>query len=159
MGATWFTTPFIFMFLLLVRKSPLNTEMQCLKEALHPVVFYPLKVLISYFISALCVYIVIPVFNIGMGLCDIFCPECLWWNPKTTAVYDAMPAFKIPEQLGEAIPQFTIAVVFFSNNADWLSPWEMTQGYVTMILSCGGILMGMYNGITAILKINAELES
>ena len=49
--------------------------------------------------------------------------------------HNLMPALKLFEQLGEAVPQFIIAVIFYSNNFDILDTWERAMGVTTMILS------------------------
>ena len=59
---------------------------------------------------------------------------------------------KLPEQLGEAIPQFVIAVVFYSKNYHWLSQWELIKGGATMTLSCGSILVGVVCGFKVALN-------
>ena len=58
-----------------------------------------------------------------------------------------LPALKLPEQFGEAVPQLAIAVTFYYKNAHWLSQWEMFKGILTMTLSVGSILYGMVNGV------------
>ena len=57
-----------------------------------------------------------------------------------------MPASKLFEQIGEAVPQFTIAVTFYALNWHWLSPWDRGMGAGTMVLSAGSILMGVVKG-------------
>ena len=48
--------------------------------------------------------------------------------------------------MDEAIPQFVIAVTFYSKNAHWLDSDEMLFGILTMTLSAGSILIGIGNG-------------
>ena len=57
-----------------------------------------------------------------------------------------MPAFKLLEQFGEAIPQFVIAVTFYANNAHWLPKSDFHFGIFTMVMSAGSIVMGVGSG-------------
>ena len=156
--ATWFTTPFLFMLFqsrLLGGKASFG--LKGLKQACHPVVFYPIKKLVDYVVSVLWVYAAVPLLDICMGVNSLFCHETYkTGGHKGQKVYSEIhafvPAMKLPEQLGEALPQFVIALVFFSKNAHWLSPWEMTLGCVTMTLSCGSIVLGVVNGIKAMIE-------
>ena len=131
------------------------------------IIVYPIYAIVAYVISFVVVYVAIPFADICLGCMDIFthgkyegdtqCYECDEDNDQTS---DFIPAkfhnfvkiMKFPEQLGEAIPQLIIAVIFFSKNAHWLSSWEMFEGGFTMALSCGSIIFGVYTGIKRVLK-------
>ena len=64
------------------------------------------------------------------------------------------PILKLFEQFGEAVPQFVIAVTFYSKNYHWLEPNELIFGILTMTLSLGSILIGAGNGIMMELENN-----
>ena len=57
-----------------------------------------------------------------------------------------MPAFKLFEQVGEAVPQLSIAATFYALNWHWLSEWDQVMGIVTMTLSTGSVIMGLVKG-------------
>ena len=48
------------------------------------------------------------------------------------------------------LPQFVIAVLFYSDNSHCLGFNEMLLGGVTMTLSCGSIMFGVVNGIMTV---------
>ena len=174
--ATWFLTPLVFIPLTaslgesdlkLVSFDVGNTQLHhwngiprliCLRESCHPILFYPIMVLVVYFRSAFVVYVVVPLYDIGMGFRNLFCHDTYkndfyGFAPYSDAKRHALwPAMKLAEQFGEAVPQFGIALVFFSKNAHWLSPWEMFLGGVSMTLSCGSILFGVIIGIKTLLE-------
>ena len=102
--------------------------------------------------SALMVYIVVPLYDIYLGLNNLFCHEHYIRDSTQDIAHEQAPAMKLPEQLGEAIPQFAIAVVFFSKNYHWLSTWEIIKGATTMTLSCGSILFGVVSGFRVALN-------
>ena len=158
--ATWFITPLVFMLFSLwvdmslwFRRCPFPEPFSISigKETCHPIIYYPFMVLASYIISALWVYIGVPLYDIYLGFNNLFCHEHYKHYSTQDRVHEDAPALKLPEQLGEAIPQFVIAVVFFTKNSHWLSPWEMILGGVTMTLSCGSILFGVAGGVKAVM--------
>ena len=136
----------------------LERKQEGLKQPCHPIVFYPIKVLFEYVESVVWVYVGVPLLDICMGFKSLFCHKSYKADNRdantlfVSEFHAFVPAMKLPEQLGEALPQFAIAVVFFSKNAHWLSPWEMTLGCVTMTLSCGSIMLGVVNGIKALIE-------
>ena len=107
---------------------------------------YPFKIIRGYFISVLRLYLNVPVMDIYWGFSNLFCHE-QYQGTFDEAVHFTWPAFKLFEQFGEAVPQFVIAVTFFANNAHWLDQDDLLLGYVTMTLSAGSILIGVWNGI------------
>ena len=159
--ATWFMTPVVFMIFSrfyqydgtnwLNPKSSKAFQLQyVLREKCHPIIYYLIKALVYYFIFVIRVYIFVPVYDIYLGFENLFCHKR--YKDSGTDIHAQAPALKIPEQLGEAIPQFAIAVVFFSKNAHWLRPWELILGGVTMTLSCGSILFGVVCGVRVLLQ-------
>ena len=85
-----------------------------------------------------------------------------------------MPGLKLFEQFGEAIPQVTIAIIFYSTHYEWLNSndvifdldslrnWSLfnhttyetyvlpslTKTLLSIVLSVGSILIGVFKGIT-----------
>jgi len=98
------------------------------------------KLFANYFASIFWVYIYVPFFNLKYGIMNLFS------NGSPDLRYEQRHAYNLPEQFGEAIPMFAIAVVFFMKDAYMLSPWEFIQQCVTMISSFGSILIGIVNG-------------
>ena len=116
--------------------------------------------------AAIVTYIVIPSMSIILGLCELF--RC-----KDINRLQAMPGLKLFEQFGEAIPQVTIATIFFVSNYEWLNSndvvfdldslrsWSLinhttyeshalpsiTKTLLSIVLSIGSILIGVFKGI------------
>ena len=120
---------------------------ECIKRPTHCLLipfFYIGKLLLAYAISSLCVYLLFPFMDISLGFKNLFCHAS--FKEDDAYDYSDMPAQKLFEQIGEAVPQFTIAVTFYSLNWHWLSPWDRGMGVGTMTLSAGSILMGVVKG-------------
>ena len=60
-----------------------------------------------------------------------------------------VPGFKLFENFGEAVPQFVIAIVFYSQNYTQLPQLAQAFFWVSMLLSFGSILFGLANGIAS----------
>ena len=71
------------------------------------------------------------------------------WN---ATLHDKIPAWKLFEQFGEALPQFLIAVTFYSKNAHWLEADDIAFGALTMVLSAGSMVIGLVQGIMVVKK-------
>ena len=108
--------------------------------------FYIAKSIVAYASAVSLVYLFIPGLDIYFGFKNLFCHANLKSNASDRARYAVWPAYKLFEQIGEAVPQFTIAVTFYSLNWHWLSPWDRGMGVGTMTLSAGSILMGVAKG-------------
>ena len=166
--ATWFMTPLVFMLFSSwfemqfwftkfmdvngVRRDTMKTCHSC-----HPIIRYPVRAIAAYLLSVLMVYIVVPLYDIYLGFRNVFCHKS-YKDGSGNEIHSEAPAMKVPEQLGEAIPQFLVAVVFYAKNYHWLSPWEIIKGGVTMFLSCGSILFGVVCGLKVTLNHNHEVE-
>ena len=105
------------------------------------------KFLLVYALSALIVYLFIPFVDIYLGFKNLFCHASFKESSTDADDYAKWSAWKLFEQIGEAVPQFTIAVTFYALNWHWLSPWDKGMGVGTMTLSGGSILMGMVRGV------------
>ena len=116
--------------------------------------------------AAFVIYIVIPATDIILGLSELF----LCRDHKRSK---AMPGLKLFEQFGEAIPQATIAIIFYANHYKWLNSndvlfdqdllrnWSLvnrttyevyelpslTKTLFSIMLSVGSILIGVIKGI------------
>jgi len=113
-----------------------NSKNNCLLKAIK----ITGKFFAHYVASIFWVYIYVPFFNLKYGIKNLFSPGS--WDPRL----EQKPAYNLPEQFGEAIPMFAIALWFFIKEAYMLSPWEFIQQCVTMIFSFGSILIGIVNG-------------
>ena len=132
-------------------------ELKSLRKTCHPIIYYPIKILYNYGIAICFVYILIPFSDIGFGFWNLCCHDSYknketHNNDRFSDWHSTYPAWKLFEQFGEAIPQFIIAVIFYSNNSDWLSFYEMLLGGFTMTLSCGSIVFGIVNGVISVPK-------
>ena len=102
--------------------------------------FFPVRLIAGYAFAIFVVYIVVPAWDIYQGVRLLFCNKEKW---------DEIPAAKLTEQLGEAVPQLTIAVTFYCKNWHWLPPADCTFGVLTMTMSAGSILIGLVTGCMA----------
>ena len=120
----------------------------CFERPTHPLLlpfFYIAKLLLAYPISAVSVYLLIPLGDIYFGFKNLCC-HATFKEDDDDDIYAGMPALKLYEQFGEAVPQLTIAVTFYALNWHWLSHWDRGMGLGTMTLSAGSILMGVAKG-------------
>lgn len=110
----------------------------------------PVKLVVGYLMSCAVVYIVIPLWDINSGFQNLFWHEKYKQREEDEEIksvkHKDAAQLKLPEQIGEAVPQFIIAAMFYSKNSSWLSTREMWQGGLTMALSVGSIILGMTNG-------------
>ena len=81
-----------------------------------------------------------------LSLQNLFCHARFKDNETYMINHLAMPAFKLFEQIGEAVPQLCIAATFYALNWHWLSEWDQVMGIVTMTLSTGSVIMGLVKG-------------
>ena len=100
-----------------------------------------------YFVSVIQIYVIVPVSDIFWGIKNLFCHQSYKENKIDAVIHASWPGLKLYEQLGEAVPQFVIAVIFYYKNYDWLGSSELIFGIVTMTLSLGSIIIGIGNGI------------
>ena len=106
---------------------------------------YLIAIPFGYALGILGIYIAIPLLDVSYNFVELLHPgRTKYYNFKDP---DIMPCLKLFEQFGEAIPQFLIAVTFYSNNYPWLSSEDLALGIATMVLSCGSILFGVMKGI------------
>ena len=153
----WFTTPLLFNIWCfgLIRHWK-DYEAKRVPLALLPIVIV-FQALAVYVLSALTVYVFLPLSEIFLGFRNVFCHEEYkqdgwrgsegWWTDDPLAL---MPAFKLFEQFGEAIPQLAIALVFYSKNYHLLSSDELMFGIATMSLSSGSVLIGVVMGLRVV---------
>ena len=79
---------------------------------------YIAKFLISYVASVLFVYLFIPTIDTIMAvfMLLLICSSS-FKNLENNRYMAILPALKLPEQFGEAVPQLAIAVTFYYKNA------------------------------------------
>ena len=166
--AVWFIMPLPYAFVALAFQdgdgewaTPCgNIEIfptwNCLKDkTLLPLL--PLHYLIhcfrAYTISVFMVYLWIPGMDIYWGLQNLFCQKSYKEGQNELDAefgqgngHAGLIGYKLFEQLGEALPQFVIAVTFYANNAHWLPPGDLHFGIFTMVMSTGSIVMGVSRG-------------
>ena len=112
--------------------------------------------ILAYAWSVFQVYLAVPGMDIYFGFKNLCCHASFKDNDAKR--YAKMPAMKLFEQIGEAVPQFSIAVTFYTLNWHWLSPWDKTMGVVTMTLSAGSILMGLVKGGIIVFSVEVGLK-
>lgn len=157
--AVWFTSPLLpTMFGFILKDDDFSVKiLDRIRPVCHQVIYFLFKVIFFYILSIVFVYIFVPIWDIALGLENLFCHANykLKTDGKTSNFEEhsnLVPRAKLLEQIGEAVPQFIIAVVFYSKNFHWLSTWDRWQGGLTMTLSTGSILLGFYNGCNTCFK-------
>ena len=100
------------------------------------------------------------------SLCD-----CTDEDETDEEIVEESTFMQLFEHIGEATPQFTIGVVFYINNYDYVSETDfgfevfgflVTQTLISIILSAISILKGIFMGIKSYCKLKAwktSLES
>ena len=149
--AVWFLTPLIFMpfgfwwGLAGFRFTKINEGVEEDQETSISCG----KILCSYISAVFWVYLYIPCKDIYLCFSSLLCHDSYKDNEEDESnglPHALLPTLKLFEQFGEAIPQFAIAVIFYSKNFEWLDMGERAVGVATMTLSCGSILIGVTNG-------------
>ena len=110
--------------------------------------YFAAGVLWYYACSVIWVYLIVPMFDIFYGARNVFC-HARYKEDGGADAHAKAPAMKLFEQLGEAVPQLTLAIVFYSKNSHWLPATEIHFGIFTMALSAGSVAMGTFTGIRA----------
>ena len=114
--------------------------------------YFPFDLLIS----AIYIYIVIPFASLKSGIIIALTGE----NDderKITKLIDAkdIPFLKLFENLGEAVPQFIMCLLFIINNFEFIIHEETSNwmpipiSIVSLVFSIGSIMMGLYTGINS----------
>ena len=149
--SVWFLTPLIFMpfgFWWGLAGFPRINEEE-LEEVVDTTFTFRLKRICAYISAVFWVYLYIPCRDIYLCFSSLLCHESYKENEEDESnelPHALMPTLKLFEQFGEAIPQFVIAVVFYSKNFEWLDIGEWVMGVATMTLSCGSIVIGVTQG-------------
>ena len=117
--------------------------------------FYIGKLIFVYASSAFSVYILIPGLDIIFGFSNLCC-HASFKNSQAAKRQAEAPAYKLFEQIGEAVPQFSIAATFYLLNWHWLSQGDKLMGVVTMTLSAGSILMGLVRGCMVVYSLQGN---
>ena len=99
--------------------------------------YYTQQLIMGYAISILAVYVYVPIGDIYYGLLNLFCHSKFKSKSFNHADW---PAYKLFEQIGEAMPQFLIAITFYANNGSHLvlrgtsSPCTQFSSYIINFL-------------------------
>ena len=120
--------------------------------------FYAGKVIFAYVASAFYVYLYVPTWDIIFAFKNLCC-HAGFKNSEQADIQAMMPAKKLFEQIGEAVPQFSIAATFYALNWYYISFGNKLMGAVTMTLSLGSIMMGLVKGIMALYSREETLKS
>ena len=112
----------------------------------------------AYVSSAFYVYIYIPGWDIIFAVKNLCC-HASFKNSVQAEYHATMPAKKLFEQIGEALPQFSIAATFYILNWRWLSKGDKLMGVVTMTLSAGSIMMGLVRGCMVVYSKEGSLKN
>ena len=157
--AVWFVTPLLYMPVAITSEAVGFLFCNCnIHLPFHGPLFkerYPfflpiyllMRLVMCYFVSVIQIYVIVPVSDIFWGVKNLFCHQSYKENKIDAVIHASWPGLKLYEQLGEAVPQFVIAVIFYYKNYDWLGSSELIFGIVTMTLSLGSIIIGIGNGI------------
>ena len=108
--------------------------------------FYTGKLVLAYSSSVFFVYLYVPGLDIIYGFRNLFC-HASFKGSYQASDYAHMPAKRLFEQIGEAVPQFCIATTFYALNWHWLCSKGKAWGVVKMTLSAGSMVMGLVKGI------------
>ena len=122
-------------------------QWNCLKDKSHLLLpFHYLVMFIrGYAIAILRIYVWVPGMDIYWGVQNLLCHE-KYEEDEDTNNHANMPAWKLYEQFGEAIPQFVIAMTFYAYNAHWLPLDDLHFAIFTMVMSAGSIVLGAGTG-------------
>ena len=104
------------------------------------------------FFALILVHIVSPIFFIYHGVQIMFSKK---WeeNEKEKVEYDFMKVF---EQLGEAIPQVIIAIVFYSLNKEFVDNYDHVFGFsipttlISIIFSAVSLVLGIKSSCSSL---------
>ena len=139
--AVWVTTPLLFTAAM-VYTDALPYRLKDLKN--HPLLYYPLRAIIYLVFSFAMIYIIIPLIDIFYAFKKLFCGD----QETNDTAADMVPGFRLFENFGEAIPQFIIATVFYSQyHSELCCDWDFFL--VSMSFSLGSILYGIVNGVVS----------
>ena len=120
------------------------------------ILVYLFYIPIDFLISSIVVYIIIPYMSLKAGALVAWTgnddPDRMI-TKNTDAGY--VPAYKLFENLGEAIPQAIMIIIFISNNWDFILYDETSfipipTSCISLIFSLGSIIMGLISGGKAI---------
>ena len=124
---------------------------KCLNVLLYPFFYFPVEMISG----SIFVYIIIPYVSLRSALTIAWKGKI---DPEEELLEDfpakLVPFFKLFENLGEAVPQFIITMVFLLNNMDYIYKFDQTFfsipiTIISLVFSAGSIVMGLYTCITS----------
>ena len=126
------------------------------KKKYQNFLFYVFYLPFDLLICAILIYILIPFASLKSGIIIAVKGE-IDGERKITKTIDAenIPFLKLFENIGEAVPQAIMCLLFIINNFKFIvheetSSWmPIPISIVSLIFSVGSILMGLYTGIKA----------
>ena len=116
---------------------------------------------INFFLSSIWIYIIIPLGALESGVRM----ACYNDPNKENKIFKiitpkGLPFWKMFEYVGEAIPQLTLALVYYISNREFVDSSETHYGIsipttvISIIFSSGSTLLGLYQGI-ALCRLNS----
>ena len=124
------------------------------KKKFQNILFYIVYSPFDLLISAICVYVIIPIISIKSGIIIAWTGENDGQRMVTKITQEGfIPSMKLYENVGEAVPQAIMCLLFISNNYNFIlheetSTWmPIPVSIVSFVFSVGSIAMGLYTGI------------
>ena len=146
---TWFSTPVLVMPFALTHRAFSSDEfpMKWIAEKAYPPIFYLAKTLICFVASVAFVYIVIPIGDLLANTLKL----CYGFDDKdhqlhVVRIHDMIRGSKLFEQFGEAIPQLALNFHLLYTNYNMIDSVDRIYSIVSMSLSLGSILTGIFLG-------------
>ena len=124
------------------------------KKNFQNIVFYILYLPFDFLISAIWIYIVTPFASLKFGIITALTGENNGERKITKRIKaKGIPFLKLFENLGEAVPQSIMCLLFIINNFKFIlheetSTWmPIPISIVSLVFSVGSIMIGIYTGI------------
>ena len=117
--------------------------------------YFPFDLLIC----AIYIYIVIPFASLKSSIIIALKGEIDGERKITKGIFaDDIPVYKLFENLGEAVPQSIMCLLFIVNNFEFIIHEETSKwmpipiSIVSLLFSIGSIMMAIYTGINSIVN-------
>ena len=128
------------------------------KKKFQNILFYIVYSPFDLLISAIWVYVYVPIISIKSGIIIAWTGENDGQRMITKRLPEGIiPRIKLYENVGEAVPQAIMCLLFISNNYNFIlheetSTWmPIPVSIVSFVFSVGSIAMGLYTGIHSFL--------
>ena len=127
------------------------------KKKYQNFLFYVFYFPFELFVCAIAIYIVIPYASLKSGIIIALTGENDGQRKITKTIdTEVIPGLKLFENIGEAVPQLIMCLLFIINNFKFIiydetSPWmAIPISIVSLVFSVGSIMMGLYTGCKSI---------